>query len=99
MSEQTGFRCERLERGFRPGAVMRDHLGCGEAAEPAGRGQVAAMGEPEEEARGVEIAGAGGIAFASFLVTMTEPFSLRVSAAISQWPRTDANAASKLLVS
>ena len=68
--------------------------------------EVVAVGEPVEEPGGVEVAGAGGVddlrrpgaastTCTSSPRTITEPFSLRVSAAISQWWCTRCSAASK----
>ena len=49
------------ERRLGPGAEVADHLGGRQRAEAARGPEVVAVGEPEQEAGGEEVAGAGGV--------------------------------------
>src|SRR5258706_80789 len=61
VSQQSRRARQRGEILFRPGAEMADRLGGAEAAEATAGREIAPMGEAEEEAAGIEIAGAGRI--------------------------------------
>src|SRR5580658_8031167 len=54
-SEETPGFGEAFKRGFGPGAVVAENRSRAEAAEPAAGGEVAAMGEAEEESARIEV--------------------------------------------
>ena len=83
------------QRRLRTGAEVTDHLGRRERAEPPGGAEIVAVREPEQEARPRRgrrrrwcrprwATGCASMTCTSSRVTITAPFSLRVSAAISQ---------------
>src|SRR5947207_12755812 len=58
---QSGLVGELLERGFRPGTEMADHLGGRERAEPCRGFMIDPARKPEQEAGCKQIAGPGGV--------------------------------------
>ncbi len=105
----TGRFSRAARRPSRPGppgggADVGDHLGCGHRAERTAGRQLQPTAVTEQEAGGVQVAGARGVdelvdrfgldVDQVVSVTITDPFSERVSAATAPWWRTRAAASS-----